>query len=114
MRKPGRPAGYVVSEKSRLQSSKNNPDSRKISTPFGEYHSIRAASRLLNISPNLVHYYCILGEKQRNGDNLVSKVNGKALKNYTAWIKHENPHKIPTMIDNTADVVSSFPNNSVK
>ena len=83
----GRKPGYVMSEKSRKQSSLNNPTSVKVSTPMGDFNSIRQAAKTLKISANLVSYYCQIGEMQRNGESLVNKLTGGARIDYTQWRK---------------------------
>lgn len=54
-------------------------------TPHGEFHSIKAAARELNIRPNLIMYYCKIGVLQHAGTHITSNRTNQPLIDCRGW-----------------------------
>lgn len=81
MRKPG----STVDDDTRRRTMMSNPWRKQLITPDGTFASVKAASRALGISLELISYRCDMGERQRAA--LAAGKKRPGYKDFTGWQK---------------------------
>lgn len=90
----GRKEGYIPTKESRLKATLSHPNSCRVHTPDGEFHSVLEASRHFDLPNNSVKYRCSLGERQRAGEIIINRHTNKPLDDWSEWYRIDKTSRV--------------------